>query len=148
MARHGRMPGKSRLPTATNFSSGRRPEPATVGLLPQLMFLLRSEVQVMAMRILFVSILLLTSSLSAATQVNSSGPMPRMTDGKPNLTGVWQTGSTTPGSWEEANRGTGLGGTGKDPSAPNIISGADRQTREGAPYQEWAAKKVLESYNK
>jgi len=39
-------------------------------------------------------------------------------DGKPDLTGVWQPASTIRGSWEEANAGDGLGGTGKNPSAP------------------------------
>lgn len=78
----------------------------------------------------------------------ATGQIPRMPDGKPSLTGVWQPSSTTAGTWEEANRGTGLGGTGTDAAAPVAQSSTARQTREGAPYQEWAAKKVLESYNK
>ncbi|PWU07148.1 MAG: hypothetical protein C5B51_10650 [Terriglobia bacterium] len=72
---------------------------------------------------------------------------PRTREGKPDLTGVWQGGSTTPGSWEEANAGTGVGGTGKDPSAPVALSSNDRPAgREGAPYQPWAAEKVLQSF--
>ena len=90
---------------------------------------------------------IVSCSLAIAAQAQSLTPIPRMSDGKPSLAGVWQPGSTTPGTWEEANRGIGLGGTGKDPSAPGITSGAARQTAEGAPYQDWAAKKVLESYN-
>ena len=73
--------------------------------------------------------------------------VPRGPDGKPDLTGVWQGGSTRRGSWEEANSGLGVGGTGRDPAAP--ANPASQQViQEPAPYQEWAAKKVLESYNK
>jgi hypothetical protein len=72
--------------------------------------------------------------------------VPRAADGKPDLTGVWQPGSTIRGSWEKANAGEGVGGSGKDPSAPVAPSSTDRHG-EGAPYQDWAAKKVLESFN-
>ena len=95
----------------------------------------------MRRRILFA----LVAAIPLAAQ---QSPAPRMADGKPDLTGVFQAGSTTPGSWEEANRGSGLGGTATDATAPVAASSTDRQTREGAPYQDWAAKKVLESYNK
>lgn len=83
-----------------------------------------------------------------AAPAANAAPTPRMADGTPSLTGVWQAGSTTPGSWEEANRGAGLGGTGTDAAAPVAVSSTARQTQEGAPYQEWAALKVLESYKK
>jgi hypothetical protein len=75
--------------------------------------------------------------------------VPRASDGKPDLTGVWQGGSTRRGNWEEANSGLGVGGTGRDPSAPaNVSPTAAQSGREAAPYQPWAAKKVLESFNK
>jgi hypothetical protein len=78
-----------------------------------------------------------------------SGQIPRAADGKPDLTGVWQGGSTQRGPWEEANGGFGVGGTGRDTSAPVVLSSNDRPAgREGAPYQEWAAKRVLEAYNR
>ena len=81
--------------------------------------------------------------------VSAQGTVPRASDGKPDLTGVWQGGSTQRGNWEEANGGTGVGGTGRDPSAPVALSSNDRPPgREGAPYQDWAAKKVLEAYNR
>lgn len=73
--------------------------------------------------------------------------VPRGPDGKPDLTGVWQGGSTRRGSWEEANTGTGVGGTGAAanaaaaPATPPV-----QRVREPAPYKPEAAKKVLESY--
>jgi hypothetical protein len=75
--------------------------------------------------------------------------VPRASDGKPDLTGVWQGGSTQRGNWEESNGGTGVGGSGRDPAAPVTLSSNDRPAnREGAPYQPWAAQKVLESFNR
>ena len=70
--------------------------------------------------------LILTTALASAQHDNAAPappaanalPTPRMADGTPSLTGIWQAGSTTPGSWEEANRGAGLGGTGTDAAAP------------------------------
>ena len=83
----------------------------------------------------------------AAPQKTSS--IPRTSSGKPDLSGVWQGGSTQRGNWEEANGGTGVGGSGRDPAAPVVLSSNDRPAgREGAPYQAWAAKKVLEAYNR
>src|SRR5215470_132188 len=75
--------------------------------------------------------------------------IPRMPNGKPDLTGVWQGGSTQRGSWEEANTGTGVGGSGRDAAAPVALSSNDRPAgRDGAPYQPWAAQKVLEAFNR
>jgi hypothetical protein len=80
---------------------------------------------------------------------SAQSTVPRASDGNPDLTGVWQGGSTQRGSWEEANGGTGVGGTGRNPAAPVVLSSNDRPAgREGAPYQDWAAKKVLEAYNR
>jgi hypothetical protein len=75
--------------------------------------------------------------------------IPRAVDGKPDFTGVWQGGSTQPGPWQEANAGLGVGGTGRNPNAPVVGSSNDRPAgREGAPYQDWAAEKVLEAFNR
>jgi hypothetical protein len=91
--------------------------------------------------------MLIAGHLGAQSTKAPKSAVPRAADGKPDLTGVWQPASTIRGSWEEANTGTGLGGTGTNPSAPVASSSADRHG-EGAPYQPWAAKKVLESFNK
>jgi hypothetical protein len=98
----------------------------------------------------FWSGIVAASLLAAPVWAQKAAPqkssVPRAADGKPDLTGVWQPGSTIRGSWEAANSGTGVGGSGKDPSAAVAPSSTDRQG-EGAPYQAWAAKKVLESFN-
>lgn len=97
-----------------------------------------------------VSMFAQTAAKKTAPQKSAtSSPIPRTASGKPDLTGVWQGGSTQRGSWEEANGGTGVGGSGRDPAAPVVLSSNDRPAgREGAPYQPWAAKKVLEAYNR
>ncbi len=93
-----------------------------------------------------VMIVLLPASVPAQTKKSA---VPRASNGKPDLTGVWQGGSDRRGTWEEANTGFGVGGTGQDPTAPAAPSSNDRPAgREGAPYQPWAAQKVLESYNR
>jgi hypothetical protein len=89
---------------------------------------------------------LLLASLMAAQNASKSR-VPRAANGKPDLTGVWQGASTQPGSWEEANAGLGVGGTGKDPNAFATPPTTDLNGREPPPYQPWAAKKVLESFN-
>jgi hypothetical protein len=75
--------------------------------------------------------------------------IPRTPDGTPDLTGIWQAGNTQRGTWQEANAGLGVGGSGRDPSAPTVQPSANRPAGvEPAPYQPWAAKKVLESFNR
>jgi hypothetical protein len=105
----------------------------------------------MRYRILAAALVALCSAPVAAQapQAADSAEVPRAADGKPDLTGVWQGGSTQPGKWEEANTGLGVGGTGGDRNAPVVGSSNDRPAgREGAPYQDWAAEKVLEAFNR
>ena len=93
--------------------------------------------------------LLLIVCLAASAAAQTKSAIPRMPDGKPDLTGVWQAGSDRKGNWEEANTGFGVGGTGRDANAPVVLSSNDRPAgREAAPYQPWAAQKVLEAFNR
>jgi hypothetical protein len=90
-----------------------------------------------------------TSAAAQAPAAGEAATVPRTATGKPDLTGVWQGGTTLPGKWDEANRGLGVGGSGRDPNAPVVRSSNDRPAgREGAPYQDWAAQKVLEAFNR
>ena len=71
----------------------------------------------------------------------------RTTDGKPDLSGVWQGGNGRRGTWEEANSGLGVGGIGSDPTAPPNPA-SQQVVSAPAPYQPWAAERVLKAYNR
>jgi len=102
-----------------------------------------------AISILAVSLCPVSMSAQTTPKPAAKSAIPRASDGKPDLTGVWQGGSTQRGSWEQANGGVGVGGSGRDPAAPVALSSNDRPAgREGAPYQPWAAQKVLEAFNR
>ena len=104
---------------------------------------------------LFVALVVAGSSMAIRAQAPArpapstaaQAAVPRAADGKPDLTGVWQGGSSRPGKWEDANNGLGVGGTGKDPNAPPSL-GSQQVITTPAPYQPWAAARVLESFNK
>ena len=96
---------------------------------------------------LLVVAAVLTFATTAAAQPR--GAVPRTPDKKPDLTGVWQAGNSLRGSWEEANGGLGLGGSGRNPAAPTVQSSTERPAgAEAAPYQPWAAQKVLEAFKR
>ena len=84
--------------------------------------------------------LAVTLSLAVAQTRSKSAAIPRTADGKPDLSGVWQPNNTRRGTWEEANPGPGQD-AGVPPANSALVS-------ERAPYQLWAAKKVLESFNR
>jgi hypothetical protein len=97
----------------------------------------------------FVSCAWAGGASAQASRPAEPSAIPRTAAGKPDLTGVWQGSSTQPGPWDEANAGLGVGGSGRNPNAPVVGSSNDRPAgREGAPYQDWAAQKVLEAFNR
>ena len=100
----------------------------------------------MMKRIVVVAIAI-CAPLAAQSRNSTAAGVPRTAEGKPDLTGVWQAASTRPGTWEEANSGFGVGGTGKDASAGAAPPASRTTATEPPPYQPWAAKKVLESFN-
>lgn len=87
--------------------------------------------------------LIVTGQGGAPVGKAGSPKIPRAADGKPDLTGVWQGGSNRIGTWEEANAGGGTNAT-----TGQITPFAVRGAQEKAPYQPWAADKVLESFNR
>ncbi|MBV8903469.1 MAG: hypothetical protein JOZ22_07515 [Acidobacteriia bacterium] len=95
----------------------------------------------------------LLPAVSLAQNTNTpSPPTPRTAEGTPDLTGVWQVGSTRRGPWQDglitdAVIAGGARPAGDAQSEDN--KDANRPpAREPAPYQPWAAKKVLESFNR
>src|SRR5215472_3639595 len=108
----------------------------------------RSAIVVIAGMFLWALPLLAQSKTAAKVNASTKTRVPRRADGKPDLTGVWQGGSSVRGSWEEANSGLGLGGNGANPEAPGLRSSSERPAGESAPYQPGAAQKVLEYYKR
>ena len=99
-----------------------------------------------------VAVLIVSTTSWAActppqTTPGAQGAVPRASDGKPDLAGVWQGGNGRRGTWEEANSGLGVGGIGSDPAAPPNPA-SQQVVKDPAPYQPWAAKRVLESFDK
>jgi hypothetical protein len=89
-----------------------------------------------------VAVLTLSASLAAQdTPPKPSKDVPRMPDGHPDMTGVWQGGSNRIGTWEEANVDGGFV-AGNVPITPYAVKGK----QPPPPYQDWAQKKVDESY--
>jgi hypothetical protein len=85
----------------------------------------------------------MSSAIAQQPRVARAAP----TQQKRDLTGVWQPGSTIAGNWEDANSGTGLGGTGKNPNAPVLLSSSEVAAQvKPAPYKPEAAAKVRASY--
>jgi hypothetical protein len=93
----------------------------------------------------WLTLALLPLALAAQSQqAPKIYPVPRAADGKPDLSGVFQPASNRRGTWEEGNIDQSA-----NPAAPPAAAlQAARAVRQPAPYQDWAAKKVLESFNR
>lgn len=74
---------------------------------------------------------------TADGKVNLNAPTPRMPDGKPDLSGVWETAPPP-----RSARPVAAEGTGEAPPGGSIFFNAGAQTPGGAPYRPWAAELV------
>src|SRR5712672_2684353 len=83
-------------------------------------------------------------AFSLATGQAQTPPVPRMPDGKPNLTGVWQALGTAHWDIEDHSPQAGsfyqLGAIGAIPGGRGIVAGNE------IPYQSWAAEKKKENF--
>ncbi len=79
-----------------------------------------------------------------ATAQAQTPPVPRMPDGKPNLTGVWQALGTAHWNIQDHSPQAGpfnqLGAIGAIPGGRGIVDGNE------IPYQPWAAEKKKENF--
>jgi len=83
-------------------------------------------------------------AFSLATGQAQTPPVPRMPDGKPNLTGVWQALGTAYWDIQDHSPQAGsfyqLGAIGAIPGGRGIVDGNE------IPYQSWAAEKKKENF--
>src|SRR5712692_9366381 len=83
-------------------------------------------------------------AFSLATGQAQTPPVPRMPDGKPNLTGVWQALGTAHWDIQDQSAQAGsfyqLGAIGAIPGGRTIVDGNE------IPYQSWAAEKKKENF--
>ena len=75
-----------------------------------------------------------------------SPPTPRTAEGKPDLNGVYQGGSTRVGTWEEANQGVGV--RGPEDKVPNVPTAAARPRSDRPSYTPFGARIVQEDYQR
>jgi hypothetical protein len=84
------------------------------------------------------------ASGSSESKNSSAGAIPRTADGKPDLTGVYQGGSTRPGPWDFQVPGDQPGVAS---AATQSVFPAAQVRKEPIPFQPWAKEKAQEYLN-
>ena len=96
------------------------------------------------MKIIWLALAVLPALAAQEKSAPKIYPVPRASDGHPDLTGVFQPASNRRGTWEEGNIDQKA-----NPGAAASTARAGRApVRQPAPYKPEAAKKVLESFNR
>ena len=94
--------------------------------------------------LLLMAVLLISPMSSLAAQSRgASRPAPRMPDGKPDFTGVYQGGTTRPGDWEFQVPSDQPG----VPTAATQAVATSQARRDPVPFQPWAREKAQEFLN-
>src|SRR6186713_499473 len=93
--------------------------------------------------LMLVAALLILASPLVAQNRGASRPAPRMPDGKPDFTGVYQGGSTKPGDWEFQVPSDQPG----VPTAATQSISTSQARRDPVPFQPWAREKAQEILN-